>query len=77
MSGNVALLVCPCVIQMLFDADGKIKKYAGVPVCLCMYVCAPRNASAQESPKDILQDFAQVRMKIYEKFWAQGTSKPR
>ncbi|CAE7816482.1 TOP2A [Symbiodinium sp. CCMP2456] len=32
--------------MMLFDADGKIKKY--------------------DTPKDILQDFAQVRLKMYE-----------
>lgn len=33
--------------MMLFDADGKIKKY--------------------DTPKDILQDFAHVRLKIYER----------
>ena len=64
-------ICCPCwtrLFQMLFDADGKIKKYVGAEHLSCVR-CRPSTTS-EDNTKDILQDFAQVRLKVYEKWRA-------
>ena len=59
---------------MLFDSDGKIKKYVRALVPKLQQLPTRPKMPFKDTPKDILQDFAQVRLKMYETWWSRYCS---